>query len=109
MLRVKKNISVDNMEKLSALCSEISAFVPAFILPVVIGYVVHYGADFVYDRNNCSLPWRMGSIICESSHTLSTESRKYLYMFINQSFGAFIGYTMSVLTAMRVVKIAKTN
>ena len=29
-------------------------------------------------------------------------------MFINQTFGAFIGYTMSVLTAMRMLNTTET-
>jgi hypothetical protein len=98
--------------KITPICQGVrhhtATFATAFVLPVTLGYVVHYAACFVYDKNNCSRPWRIGSAICESSHSLSTESRKYLYMFINQTFGAFIGYTMSVLTAMRMLNTSET-
>jgi len=67
------------------------------VYPLLLGYIVLLTADRVYAYNSCSRIDKLGSYVCENSHTLLVESRKFLSMYTQSRFGTFIGLTLSVL------------
>ena len=72
-------------------------FAPDVCYPLLFGYIVLLSADRVYAYNNCSRIDKLGSYVCENSHTLFVESRRFLSMYTQSRFGTFIGLTLSVL------------
>ena len=84
----------------------VKAYVPTVVpfvsSPIVVGYVILFSADYIYDYNNCSRIDKLGSYVCESSHTLFTETRKCLKAYIHQGVGTIIGLTLSILQAKNV-------
>ena len=76
--------------------------VPLMSSPIVMGYVILFSADYIYDYNNCSRIDKLGSYICESSHTVFTETRKCLKAYIHQGVGTIIGLVVSILQAKNV-------
>jgi len=80
----------------------VTTVVPFVSSPIVLGYVILFSADYLYDYNNCSRIDNLGSYVCEGRHTLFTDTRKWLKAYIHQGIGTFIGFTLSILQAKNV-------
>lgn len=92
MLDVTKHAQYFNVVK-----DYVITFAPDVCYPLLFGYIVLLSADRVYAYNNCSRVDKLGSYVCENSHTLFVESRRFLSMYTQSRLGTFIGLTLSVL------------
>lgn len=69
--------------------------------PLAFGYACLYSAETFYQVNNCSRIDRLGSLMCETSHTVFVSARKSIVRYIDQGLSAFVGMCVGWITVRR--------
>ena len=82
----------------------IKQYATTFVLPLVCLYTTMWSSQALYDYHKCSRIDKIGSVLCENSHTAFVVSRKYLVKYIHEGFGFITTFVLGSLSVQATLK-----